>query len=317
MSEPDALSEKVAQLTALAPEPPALPPSEPAAGQTEEQWLAEVAAARVRHDARSLLLGTWWRPARPPTVATSVVYRDVGGLPACVYRPAGEGPHAALLVFHGGGFWMGGGPVAFTFLDPLCRRLCHELAAVVVNLDYRLAPEHRFPAQRADGLDALAALQSEADALDIDPARIGVLGFSSGGHLAASVAQHARSGLRAQALVMPVLDISSSQPSAQADPVWRETAVRLRQLYFGAYEDLTAAAVSPLFEPSLTGVAPAFVLTAEHDPLRDDGRTYARRLAKAGVPVRHAEFPATHVAATDLVQEQMDLALVEALKELL
>jgi acetyl esterase len=212
---------------------------------------------------------------------------------------------------------MGGGPLAFTFLDPLCRRLCHELEAVVVNLDYRLAPEHRYPAQRDHGLAAMAALRSEGDSLDIDPARIGVLGFSSGGHLAASVAQHARSGLRAQALVMPVLDVGSSQPSAQADPVWRETAVRLRQLYFGTDADLTDPGVSPIFEPSLAGVAPALVLTAEHDPLRDDGRAYACRLAQAGVTVRHQEFPATHVAATDAVQQQMDEAIIAALKEML
>jgi len=315
--ERDELGSRVAALTALAPEPPVLPPSEPSAGQTEEAWLAEVGAARVRHDAMALLLGSWWRPAQPPTLATSVAYRDVAGLPACVYRPRAEGRRPALLVFHGGGFWMGGGALAFTFLDPLCRRLCLELGALVVNLDYRLAPEHRFPAQRLDGVAALAALRAEAETLAVDPERIGVLGFSSGAHLAASVAQQVRADLRAQALVMPVLDVSSSQPSAQADPVWRETAVRLRQLYFGSDADLTDPAVSPLFEPSLRGVAPAFVLTAEHDPLRDDGRSYARRLSEAGVDVRHAEFPATHVAATDAVQQQMDDALLEALQEML
>jgi acetyl esterase/lipase len=111
--------------------------------------------------------------------------------------------------------------------------------------------------------------------------------------------------------------MTSSQPSAVADPAWRAKAAALRQLYLGACQDVTAPEVSPLFQQELQGVAAAYVRTASLDPLRDDGRLYAQRLESAGIRVLHEEFPATHVAASQPVQTRMETALVRALEELL
>jgi acetyl esterase len=210
---------------------------------------------------------------------------DAGGVPARVYRPEG-GDDRALVWLHGGGWVIG----SVASHDPLCRALAARSGCTVVAPGYRLAPEHPHPAAVDDAWAATAWAASEFD-------RVAVGGDSAGGHLAAVVALRARDRglpLRLQVLVVPVTDCSFATPSYAENGsgygLERATMEWFWNLYLPRLTGAGDPEVSPLRAPDLAGVAPALVLTAEYDPLRDEGEAYAARLGEARVPVEHTRY---------------------------
>jgi acetyl esterase len=207
------------------------------------------------------------------------------------YRPAAPGTaaEAAILFMHGGGCVLGD----IDSHDVFCRTLCHDTGATVFSLDYRLAPEHPFPAAVEDTVAALMWLSHEAG--DIDPTRIAVAGDSAGGGLAA-VALHETKGelaapARAQALIYPALDLRGRMPSrtelADHFPIPREMIGWFFDHYFGIAWPFTDPRAIPSLYEDYTGLPPALIITAGHDPLRDEGEDYGKTLAAAGVPVEY------------------------------
>ena len=216
------------------------------------------------------------------------------------YRPAVADAAPLLLFFHGGGFVLGD----IESHDGLCRMICGDAAIHVLSVDYRLAPEHRAPAAADDCVAAYRWARGHAAELGADPSRIGVGGDSAGGNLAALVALRSRDeGIprpALQVLLYPVLDLSAKTRSRTlfSDGFFLSKLEQDRfvDLYLGG-TGLTAddARVSPLKAADLSGLAPALVLTAGFDPLRDEGNEYAVALRSAGVTVDHRQFDAlTH-----------------------
>ena len=206
------------------------------------------------------------------------------------YRPRRAGTRPAYLYLHGGGWWM----CTIDQYDHIGRDVAAGTGACVLMVDYRLAPEHPHPAALDDCTAALAWAVAEHRSLGIDPDRIAVGGDSAGGNLAAALCLRwrdsgARPPIRAQVLEVPVTDATQSYPSIEENeryvPGGRSALTRARRFYCPDESRLRDAYVSPVFAADLAGLPPALVLTAEYDPLRDEGEAYAARLAAAGVPV--------------------------------
>ncbi len=217
-----------------------------------------------------------------------------GALPLRLYRPAGERPLPALLYFFGGGWVLGTVDTA----DGVSRSLANSSGALVAVAGYRLAPEHRFPAAADDCYAAVRWVAEHAEEIGADPARLAVGGDSAGGNLAAGVALRARAGgpaLAGQLLVYPNTDQLADDPSMRAanDPFLfnRHSVDWYRQHYLANPGDAASPLASPLRAQSLAGLPPALVITAEFDPLRDQGEAYARRLAGEGVQVELSRYP--------------------------
>jgi acetyl esterase len=205
-----------------------------------------------------------------------------------VYRPAGDGPFPAHLYLHGGGFWMGRADQ----FDATCCETAAGAGCVVASVDYRLAPEHRFPVAAEDCYAALVWLRQHATELEVDPSRISVGGGSAGGGLTASVTLMARDRggppLVFQVVEIPVVD-HTSWPAPSGDDR-RFVSTRPASAddhdtsYLGDPADATHPYASPLLAEDLSGLPPALVMTAELDPLCEQGEAYAARLVAAGVP---------------------------------
>lgn len=255
-------------------------------------------------------------PAPVAAVADRRVPGPAGELPVRVYTPEGEPPFPIVVFFHGGGWVVG----TLDTYDPLCRALAAATPAVVVSVDYRLAPEHRWPAAVEDAYAATEWASRNAAALGGVQHRLAVAGDSAGGNLAAVVALGARDrggpAIAFQLLVYPVLDAAGDTAS------WRQyadgyhlTADGMRWYwdhYLGG-ADGAAPDASPLRAAFVGGLPPALVIGAEYDILRDEGEAYAARLAEAGVDAsasRHAgvvhgfvRWRAVTGAAGDALQE--------------
>jgi acetyl esterase len=217
-----------------------------------------------------------------------------GELALRVYRPARERPLPALLYFFGGGWVLG----AIDTADGVSRSLASSSGALVVVPGYRLAPEHPFPAAVDDCYAAVRWVAEHADEIGADPARLAVGGDSAGGNLAAGAALRARAdgpGLVGQLLVYPNTDQLADDESMRAadDPFLfnRHSVAWYRQHYLAHPGDAASPLASPLRAESLAGLPPALVITAEYDPLRDQGEAYARRLADDGVQVELSRYP--------------------------
>lgn len=223
-----------------------------------------------------------------------------------VYSPAGvHSELPALLYFHGGGFMVGG----LDSEDSHCRAFAGQTSCVVVSVDYRLAPEHRFPTGLQDCCAAVGWVHEHAGELAVDRDRIGIAGASAGGALAAGVALWARDsglapGLSLQMLLYPALDDRLSTRSTQecvATPIWETASCQLMWASYlpepfpaqrdRAAEDWSAYA-APGLAADVTRLPPTMILTAGADPLRDEGLEYATRLAQAGCPVELHHFAA-------------------------
>ena len=229
------------------------------------------------------------QPELPRTEQLEIPGRG-GPIPARLHAPDAEPGGTGLLVYYHGGGWVIGD---LDTCDSVCRFLVREAGVAVLSVDYRLAPEHRFPAAVEDAVSALGYAFERASYLGADPGRIAVGGDSAGGNLAAVAAQAARAGDAPQPafqlLIYPVCDLSEKRPSyhsfndgfllTEAEMDW------FRDHYLpdpGAERD---PRVSPLLAEDLSGLPPAYIATAGFDPLRDEGEEYARRLSEAGVPM--------------------------------
>ncbi len=246
--------------------------------------------------------------AAPPPDRADVVKEDrlVPGsagapqVPIRIYQPkaSASGPRGCVFEIHGGGFIMG----SIEMMDPWCQRVAAELDAVVVSVEYRLAPEHPFPAGIEDCYAALCWTAKHAAELGADPTRLALAGQSAGGGLAAGTALMARDrgfpALCFQLLEIPELDDRLDTPSMLAfddTPLWnRPNAVSSWRHYLGPDH---AGEPSPYAAPArakdLAGLPPAYVSTMEFDPLRDEGILYALRLMQAGVSVELHSYPGT------------------------
>ena len=223
--------------------------------------------------------------------------RDDHEIPLRIYRPRGlrdsRTDVPVIMWFHGGG-WVVGNVVDY---DPICTFLATQVGAVVVSVDYRMAPEHRAPVAAHDCVDATTWVGVNGDVLHADTSRMAVAGDSAGGNLAAVVAQvlrdHGDTRLRHQALVYPATDCTMSSPSlrehANAPILTRRSVDAFRDHYVRPGHDRRDPMVSPLFG-RLEGLPPALVQTADLDPIRDDGIRYADALRAAGVPTRLTNY---------------------------
>ncbi|GGC62676.1 acetylhydrolase [Siccirubricoccus deserti] len=237
------------------------------------------------------------RQATAPEPMPVAVVKDLvapgphGPIPLRLYRPAAApaAGAAALVFFHGGGWVLGN----LESHDGMCRHLAERSGCVVVAVDYRLAPERKFPAPLDDAGAATAWVAAQAGALGLDPARIAVGGDSAGGNLAAALCLMARDAggpaIAWQMLLYPATDFAMDTPSHRrfedGHLLTRESMLWFRDHYLNNTAEAADWRASPLRAASVAGLPPALVLTASHDPLRDEGEAYGRRLAEAGVPV--------------------------------
>ncbi|MBV9116962.1 MAG: alpha/beta hydrolase [Acetobacteraceae bacterium] len=218
-----------------------------------------------------------------------------GPLGLRVYTPLGQGPFPLLVFFHGSGFVV----CSLDTHDAMCRNLCAGAGCVVVSVDYRLAPEHKFPAAPEDCLHATRWAATNAASLGADPARVAVGGDSAGGNLAAVTALRVRDeggpALCAQLLVYPVTEywdagMPSYAENAEGYGLTRDGMKWFWDHYLENLEDARDPRAAPLRAPDLRGLPPALVVTAEYDPLRDEAERYAARLREAGVPAELVRY---------------------------
>jgi acetyl esterase len=218
-----------------------------------------------------------------------------GQIPVRIYWPLAAGVRPAIVYYHGGGHVIG----SLDSHDLVARNLCGGAEAVVVSVDYRMGPEHRFPAAVDDSFAALEWVHANAASLGADPGRLGVHGDSAGANLAAVVAIIARDRgeptLRLQSLVYPVCDFRMGSESyrtyATGCGILTASAMQwFRGHYLRTADDAQDWRASPLLTPSLEGVAPAIVIAAECDVLHDEGLAYGERLKEAGVPAERHEY---------------------------
>ncbi|MGE3536709.1 MAG: alpha/beta hydrolase [Candidatus Tectimicrobiota bacterium] len=274
-------------------------PLDPQATQVIEQLAAlgfppphTVPPEQARSNARA-------RPRAAGPEVARVENRSIPGpgaaIPLRIYTPAGAGPFPILVWFHGGGWVVGDLDSA----DPTARHLALGAGCVVVSVDYRLAPETKFPGPLDDCYAATQWAASHAAQINGDPERLAVGGDSAGGNLAAAVALRARDqqgpSLAFQLLVYPVTHCDYSTPSYQSYAEGHLLSRASMQWYWDMYLQTPADAqhpyAAPLVAANLAGLPPALVLTAECDPLCDEGAAYAQRLQAAGVPTTYSCYP--------------------------
>lgn len=242
----------------------------------------------------------------PKVAVAAVTDRSIPGpggpLPIRVYTPAGEPPHAALVWFHGGGWVVGD----LDTHDRVCRRLAQQSGCIVVAVAYRRAPEHRYPAAHDDAMTATKWVAANAADLGIAPARLAVGGDSAGANLATAVCRRALVAggpkLAFQLLLNPVTqhgeETASYREEANAPGLTRAEMQFFFACYLNDPVDGRSADLSPLRAPlaELRGLPPTLIITAEHDPLHDEGMAYAERLRAAGVEVEATCYPgAIHI----------------------
>jgi acetyl esterase len=246
--------------------------------------------AALRRAADRQVLPRWIPRLGVAGVADSELPGPAGALRIRIYRPRGR-PRGVVLFLHGGGFVHCG----LESHDGICCRLTRRSGCVVVALDYRLAPEHRFPAAVQDCYAALCWVAAQAEALAGPGARLAVAGDSAGGNLAAVVAQLARDrggpALAFQLLYYPPTHGLRDVPSRHefAEGYFLTGAIMRWYLsqYIGEAQHMESPCFAPFLAEDLRGLPPAMIITAEYDPLRDEGAEYAARLREAGVAVEY------------------------------
>ncbi|HEV2370616.1 MAG TPA: alpha/beta hydrolase [Streptosporangiaceae bacterium] len=227
-------------------------------------------------------------------VSDREIYGPEGRLPVRVYSPETRGPWPLLVYYFGGGWCLG----TLDTSDDVCRRLTNAAGCVTVSVGYRLAPEHKFPAAVEDCYAGLAWAAAHAAGFGADPDRLAVAGDSSGGNLAAAVTLLARDRggptIAHQVLVCPITDYRADTPSMRevTDPLFfnPNSVAWYWDMYLASSGDGENELASPLRATDLTGLPPATVITAEYDPLCDEGERYAQRLREAGVPTQLTRY---------------------------
>jgi acetyl esterase len=256
--------------------------------------LTELTAAQARAGFRSSIVDIRDPGTLAPVRATvdTTIPGPAGDIPVRIYRPDVDGPVPTMAFFHGGGFVIGD----IETHDDQARLICRDVGIVVVSVDYRLAPEHKFPAGFEDCLAATHWVADHADELGGDPTRVVVGGDSAGGNFAATVALATRESgprLAAQFLIYPGVDFTddettypSRQENAEGYFLTAEEMTWFRNHYLRSEDDVIDPRASPIRAADLAGAPPAVIGTAEYDPLCDEGEQYAKALANAGVTVR-------------------------------
>lgn len=216
-------------------------------------------------------------------------------IPLRLYSPQAPGPHPVLVYFHGGGFVLG----TLDMYDSLCATLAREASCAVISVDYALAPEHPFPEPVEEAYAATSWIQTNGGELGLDPSRVAVGGDSAGGNLAAVVCllNRDRGGpdLCGQLLIYPATDLSGQPFPSKKEYLHgyfleREDLIWFQRNYLPNLEDARNPLASPLLAENLAGLPPAMVMTAEFDPLRDEGEAYAGRLRETGTPVHSRRY---------------------------
>ena len=243
-------------------------------------------------DARALMQATMAeRPPGPDVgeIIDGVLPTPSGNLPYRLYRPATPGPHPIVVYFHGGGWVLG----SLDSDDPLCRDLCERSGAIVVSVNYRHAPEARFPAAADDAFASVEWIGANTTRLGGIPGQLAVAGWSAGGNLAAVACQLARDAggpeIVGQVLLTPVTDCDMSRPSYRENGDGYVLTDGLMTWFWDHYAD-AAERCDPRASPlhgKLSNLPPALIVTAEFDPLRDEGVAYVQALAAAGVKADH------------------------------
>ncbi len=212
-----------------------------------------------------------------------------------LYVPDSSGPHPVVLFLHGGGWALG----SVALSDPLCRALCRASRMLIASVEYRLAPDHPFPAGLDDAYAALCWLNANGPEIGAIPSKLAVCGDSAGGNLAAAVSLMSRDRggpeIALQVLIYPAFDPTLSEASMQTLSAGYGLTAGDMQLFWELYlkspDDAANPYASPLRQENLKGVAPALIITAEYDPLIDEGERYAEHLRDSGVAARTARYP--------------------------
>jgi acetyl esterase len=275
----------------LAPEIRSLLEAMAAQGGPPMETLSAADARQAAHGLDAL--------AGEPEAVASVEDRKIPGrggeIPVRIYVPEGKGPFPGVVFLHGGGWVIGD----LDTHDKICRVISRGAGAVVVSVDYRRAPEHRFPAALEDGFDATCWAADHAAALGIDPRKLVIAGDSAGANMVAVIAIKARDAKRPalalQVLVYPVIDMTSFDTAshrefAEDHFLTRALMERFARDYLPSAADRKTPDASPRFAADLSGLPRALVITAECDPLRDEGEAYAKRMQDAGVPVTSTRY---------------------------
>jgi acetyl esterase len=237
---------------------------------------------------------TTGEPEAVARVENRTIPGPAGEIPVRVYTPAGPGPHPGLVYFHGGGFVL----CNLDTHDGICRSLANAAGCVVVSVDYRLAPEHPYPAGPEDCYAATQWVAKNGSELGIDVGRLAIGGDSAGGNLTAVTALLARDrggpALRFQLMVYPVTDCAFDTPSYRENAEGYFLTTGMMRWFWEKYLTNPAEAgeayASPLRAANLANLPPGLCITAGYDPLRDEGEAYAARLREAGVDVRTTRY---------------------------
>jgi len=224
-------------------------------------------------------------------VEDRIIKGSGGDIPIRIYTPNGRGPFPLLVYFHGGGWVVG----SIETVDASCRSLTNLANCITVSVDYRLAPEHKFPAAPDDCYAATTWTALNAASLHGDPKRMAIGGESAGANLAAAVALMAQEpgtpSIALQLLLYPVIDRNANLPSSRENAEGYFLTTEMMDWFWDHYlhdkTDSENPLASPLRAKRLQGIAPAAIYTAEFDPLRDEGAAYATKLREAGIPVEY------------------------------
>lgn len=274
----------------------------------------EMTVGRAR-EALQMMIAARGTPDPVAAVEDRLIPGPAEDIPIRIYTPQGSGPFPVLVFFHTGGWQVGN----LDSQDPLCRRLTNVVGCIVVSVDYRLAPEHPFPAGLQDSFAATQWVASHAPEFQGDPSRIAVVGDSAGANFAAVIALMARDQggpkLAFQLMMFPSTDFRLNTPSmeeyAEGYSVTRPMMVWIRNNYLPNPEDWTNPLASPFLASDLSGLPPALIITAEYDPLRDEGEAYGKRLKEAGVSVKVSRYEGMIHDFPDLFEEPGKQALAE------
>ena len=231
-----------------------------------------------------------------PEPVSNVVNRQIpgpaGDIPVRIYSPEGDGPFPVFVFFHGGGYVIGN----LDTHDAPCRAIANLTPCVVISVDYRLAPENKFPAAAEDAYAATLWAANNTGEINGDPARIAVGGDSAGGNLAAVVSLMARDkkgpDLRYQILIYPIINLASIDTQSYTEHaegylLTREGMIYYRDHYLSQEQDAHNPYASPLLAEDHSGLPPALIIAAEYDVLKDEGEAYIDMLSRAGVPVTY------------------------------
>jgi acetyl esterase len=221
--------------------------------------------------------------AGPKADVESIRDRSLSGIPIRIYRPEGAEVQPACVYFHGGGWALG----RLDHYDSLCSQIANQSRWTLISVDYRLAPEHKFPIPVLDCWTTLQAVLANSAHMRVDPSRIVVAGDSAGGNLAAVVSMLARDyglPLAGQVLIYPVTDFISNRESYKFDYLLgREDMIAFWNYYLHSPTESESSLASPLRARSFAGLPKTLILTAEFDPLRDEGEEYGQKLRESGV----------------------------------